>query len=229
MKTNTLCQIKNLSKHYTQGGIELEVIKNLSIDIPRGKMIGLVGASGSGKSTLLHLIGLLDTPTQGHITFENISYHQMSESERDQFRLTKLGFIFQFHHLLPDFTAAENIMMPLLLQRKPQNEITEHTHQILTTLGLANRSHHYPSQLSGGEQQRVAIARALIHRPTLLLADEPTGNLDEATAQTVLQSLRSLVVAQGCTAFIVTHDQELAHQFDMVYQLKNKALEVIST
>lgn len=182
-------------------------------------MLGIVGASGAGKSTLLHLMGALERPTEGDILFGDLSVFQMDDKGMAHFRNQKIGFIFQFHHLLPEFSALENTMMPALIQRRTKEEARRKAIEILKEVGLAERLNHKPGELSGGEQQRVAVSRALMNDPEVILADEPTGNLDQKTGEAIYELLRRLNRERGKTLVVVTHSQDLAQKMDRVVRL----------
>lgn len=203
-------QAKNLGKFYDDGNARIDVLQDVSLDIERGELVAVIGASGSGKSTLLHALGLLDLPTSGIIRVAGQPSEGLSESARSRLRNRELGFVYQFHHLLPEFTALDNVAMPLIVRRDSRESARAEALKVLELVGLAARTTHYPGQLSGGERQRVALARALVTRPACVLADEPTGNLDRHTAQQMFKLLKQ-VNAESRTAFlIVTHDSELA-------------------
>lgn len=187
-----LLQCDNLSKRYQEGAVQTDVLHNVSFSVGEGEMMAIVGSSGSGKSTLLHLLGGLDTPTAGDVIFSGQPMSKMSSAAKAELRNRELGFIYQFHHLLPDFTALENVAMPLLIGRKKPAEINTRASEMLKAVGLGHRGNHRPSELSGGERQRVAIARALVNNPRLVLADEPTGNLDARNADSIFQLLGEL-------------------------------------
>ncbi len=212
-------KVHHLRKTYPQPGKDLIVLEDISFDLQQGEIVALMGSSGSGKSTLLHLIGLLDGVTSGTIEYEGKEYASLSISQKDAFRAYSLGFIYQKHYLLPEFTAHENVMMPLLIQRVPYKEAATRAMHILKKVGLSQRLSHRPWELSGGEQQRVAIARALVHNPFLLLADEPTGNLDEHNADTFFSLLLALVKELKMTTVVATHDHRLASQMDRILYL----------
>jgi len=203
-------QTKSLSKYYDDGNSRIDVLRDVSLDIQRGEFVAVIGASGSGKSTLLHALGLLDLPTSGTIRVAGQPSEGLSESARSRLRNRELGFVYQFHHLLPEFTALDNVAMPLIVRRDSREDARTEALKVLALVGLSARITHYPGQLSGGERQRVALARALVTRPACVLADEPTGNLDRQTAQQMFKLLKQ-VNAESRTAFlIVTHDPELA-------------------
>lgn len=208
-----------LSKSYHDGSATVHVLKQIDFEVNKGSRIAIVGPSGSGKSTLLHLLGGLDKPTHGKIAIEGANWQHLSEKKRCQLRNTQLGFIYQFHHLLPEFSALENVAMPLLLAGMAVKDAQEHAHIILKQVGLGAREEHKPSQLSGGERQRVAIARALVHQPKCVFADEPTGNLDQATAAHVFDLMLDLNSRMQTALVIVTHDRQLAERMDKVMTL----------
>lgn len=208
--TDFALQAKNLSKHYDDGNVRIDVLCDVSLSVNRGELIAVIGASGSGKSTLLHALGLLDTPSSGSIVVAGQTSEGLSESARSRLRNRELGFVYQFHHLLPEFTALDNVAMPLIVRRESRDFARTEALKVLEMVGLSARTTHYPGQLSGGERQRVALARALVARPACVLADEPTGNLDRHTAHQMFKLLKQ-VNAESNTAFlIVTHDPELA-------------------
>lgn len=205
-----LLRTENLSKSFWLGGKEIGVLKGIGLRINKGEMISLSGASGAGKSTLLHLMGTLDVPTQGEVFFEEESLFKKSERDLARFRNQKIGFVFQFHHLLPEFSAVENVMIPAMISGLRKKEILENAKEKLSEMGLSHRLHHKPGELSGGEQSRVAIARALILQPPLLLADEPTGNLDRATGDQIVDLLFKLNEKYKMTMLIATHNELLS-------------------
>ncbi len=203
--------VRSLSKVYMHGGVALPVLTDVNVELAAGDMVAVVGASGVGKSTLLQILGTLDLPTAGTITFNNEEITRMSASRLADFRNRQIGFVFQFHHLLPEFSALENVMMPGLIQGIPLARARTNAKDILGRVGLGHRLTHRPSELSGGEQQRVALARALVLEPSLLLADEPTGNLDRATGEAIHQLFLELNQERGSTLLVVTHNPELAN------------------
>jgi lipoprotein-releasing system ATP-binding protein len=205
-----LLRIEGLEKTYLLGDRRLDVLRGLDLEIEAGEMVALTGPSGAGKSTFLHLVGTLDVPTRGRILFDGRDVFDQDEEERSQFRSQTIGFVFQSHHLLPEFTALENAMMPALIRRVARDEARRRAAEVLGLVGLADRTDHRPGELSGGEQQRVALARALCLSPRLLLADEPTGNLDPQTADGIHQLLVELNARTGITAVVVTHNERLA-------------------
>ena len=206
-------QVQDLHKRFVKGGQTLNVLQGIDLELDRGEMVAIVGQSGSGKSTFLHVLGTLDRPTQGQVRFDGQDVFQRSGAALDALRNRRIGFIFQFHHLLPDQDALHNVMIPSLIGGEPPERAQERAHQLLERVGLGARLRHRPGELSGGEQQRVAIARALVRRPGLLLADEPTGNLDPDTAADVFDMLLELNAESGSTLMVVTHSLELAARF----------------
>ena len=211
--------IIGLTRSFTQGEATIEVLRGIDLSIARGEIVGLLGPSGSGKSTLLQAVGLLEGGFAGSIRIADTEAAQLDSHGRTMVRRDYLGFVYQFHHLLPDFNATENVVLPLLIHGATKAEAAARARDLLTSLGLGHRLTHRPSQLSGGEQQRVAVARALANRPALVLADEPTGNLDEKTADIVLAELLRLVHEQGGAALIATHNERLAAKMDRVVRL----------
>lgn len=205
---------KDVTKVYHDGRDELQILSGVNISVDLGEMLAIVGASGSGKSTLLHILGLLDEPSSGEVLIDGQSSHNLSEKERSLIRNRKLGFVYQFHHLLPEFSALDNVAMPLIVRRMPRKEAREEAAVVLEKVGLSERILHNPSQLSGGERQRVALARALVTRPLCLLADEPTGNLDSRTAANMFDLLVQIRQDFNTAFIIVTHDQKLADLAD---------------
>lgn len=216
-----MIQVTDLHKSFPMGDQTLPVLKGINLTIQRGELIAVVGASGAGKSTLLHILGLLDRPTKGTVQFEGQDLFGFSESAQAEFRNKRIGFVFQFHHLLPEFTALENACMPALIQRRQPNEVENEAIAILKEVGLSERLHHKPGELSGGEQQRVAVARALLQKPDLVLADEPTGNLDTHTGEALFSLMRELNKARGTTFVIVTHNDKLSAQADRIVHMQD--------
>jgi lipoprotein-releasing system ATP-binding protein len=199
----------------------LEVLKGVDIDINKGEIVSIVGSSGAGKSTLLHILGTLDKPDNGTVALENVNYHQLSGKKLAAFRNTHIGFVFQFHHLLPEFTALENVCIPGWIAGKKKKDITDRAAHLLDILGIGARKENKPQALSGGEQQRVAVARALINNPKIVFADEPTGNLDSVNARELHQLFFDLRKQFGQTFLIVTHNEELAQMSDRVLHMKD--------
>lgn len=214
-----MIRIRNLSMRLSSGGREVVILDDVSLEVPAKQFLAIVGPSGSGKSTFLGLIAGLDTPTAGSISLDGVELTGLSEDELARLRRKKIGYVFQSFHLIPTLTSLENVAVPLELDGDPA--AAAHALALLQSVGLGPRAHHYPVQLSGGEQQRVAVARAFANRPTILLADEPTGNLDSATGSQVIELLIRLNHDQGCTLVLVTHDPELAAHADRVVRLRD--------
>ena len=214
-----ICQ--DLTKNFHDGSLYVEVLQKVNLSVKKGERLAIVGASGAGKSTFLHILGGLDKPTSGHVLINGHDMTQLNDAERSRLRNRTLGFIYQFHHLLPEFTVLENVCMPLLLRHSPIEEAKEKAFALLEKIGLAKRYNHKLAELSGGERQRTAIARALITDPVCVLADEPTGNLDKRTAERVYASMLELNQALNMSIIIVTHDMHLAEQMDHIYLLEN--------
>ncbi len=212
-------QCCQLSKCYQQGHIATQVLNNLELSVDKGELLAVVGSSGCGKSTFLHLAGALDTPSSGQVLINGIDIHQLSDKERAKFRNQHIGFIYQFHHLMMEFSAQENVAMPLMIQGEKPTMALLAAKEMLEQVGLSHRIDYRPSQLSGGERQRVAIARALVTKPSLILADEPTGNLDSDTAEQIYQLIRSLNNTADTSFVIVTHDLTLASRMDKQLKL----------
>lgn len=221
---STLLQCQHISKTYQDGANEVQVLKDVGFTIGTAEQVAIVGASGSGKSTLLHILGALDKPTKGKVLFESRDIFQFSEKQQAQFRNQRLGFVYQQHHLLPEFTALENVAMPCLIARIPKKQAYEKASALLEKVGLKERISHKPSALSGGERQRVAIARALVMEPQLVLADEPTGNLDDVAGEGIYQLLVSLKESLSTSFVVVTHDRSLAAKLDRTLMLKHGVL-----
>lgn len=217
---------KGLSKVYRDGARQLQVLKGVDITVGRGEFVSIVGRSGSGKSTLLHLVGGLDRPTEGEIELEGRPLNTLSMRELARVRAEKIGFIYQFHHLLPEFTALENVIIPGMIMGRSTGYVIEKATGILENVGLGDRLHHRPSKLSGGEQQRVALARALMNDPQVVLADEPTGDLDQETGREVLEFVLAQSVAQGRSLVMVTHDPAIAARADRKFRLEAGRLRV---
>ncbi|GAA0857611.1 lipoprotein-releasing ABC transporter ATP-binding protein LolD [Aliiglaciecola litoralis] len=205
---------ENVSKHYQEGSNKVQVLDNVNFHIDKAEQIAILGSSGSGKSTLLHILGALDTPTSGSVLFKGTDIFSYSEKQQARFRNQSLGFVYQFHHLLPEFNAIENVAMPLLIGKVDRGDATKQAANMLDKVGLSHRIKHKPSEMSGGERQRVAIARALVTQPDLVLADEPTGNLDHRTGQSIYQLLNELREQISTSFIVVTHDTELAKKLD---------------
>ncbi|CAD6512212.1 lipoprotein-releasing ABC transporter ATP-binding protein LolD [Candidatus Profftia tarda] len=218
---------RNLCKTYADGTLHTDVFRDITFNIYQGDTIAIVGQSGSGKSTLLHLLGGLDTPTSGEVFFKGQLLNKMSLSDKAELRNRELGFIYQFHHLLLDFSALENVMMPLLISGLAKHKAKGKAFEILDTVGLSKRSHHRPSELSGGERQRVAIARALVNNPSLVLADEPTGNLDMRTSDKIINLLSELNVREGIAFLVVTHDMNFAKKLNLQFEMIDGHIEKI--
>ena len=218
---NYLLECQNINKFYQEGENQTQVLKGVSFAMKPQELVAIVGSSGSGKSTLLHTLGGLDQPSSGEVFIKGQSLQKASESELAKLRNQNLGFVYQFHHLMADFTALENVMMPLLIGKKPKAEAEAQAVAMLEKVGLAQRVLHRPSELSGGERQRAAIARALVTRPKCLLADEPTGNLDRKNAQNVLDMMLDLKNELNTSLIVVTHDDELAVRFERVLTMKD--------
>ncbi|NRA88374.1 MAG: ABC transporter ATP-binding protein [Rhizobiales bacterium] len=224
MNNNIILSLKNIKREYGKKDNKLLIFENMNIEIKKGELVALVGQSGSGKSSLLHIAGLLDTPNEGEIYINGANCSSLSDRKRTQIRRHEIGFIYQFHHLLPEFSAIENVAVPLRLNGNTKKISHNRAQEILETLGMGHRLTHMPSELSGGEQQRVAIARAFAINPSLILADEPTGNLDPNTADHVYAEFHKLAKEQNMSALIATHNMALANKMDRVFVLENGQL-----
>jgi lipoprotein-releasing system ATP-binding protein len=222
--SNPVVRIIGLTRSFQQGDVRIDVLRGVDLSVNPGEIVALLGASGSGKSTMLQAVGLLEGGFGGRIEIAGHDAGKLGGDARAEIRRDHLGFVYQFHHLLPDFTAIENVVLPQLVAGKAQAEAEDRARELLTALGLGERLHHRPSRLSGGEQQRVAVARALANRPQLVLADEPTGNLDEATADKVLVEFLQLVRGENSAALIATHNERLAARMDRVVRLHDGVL-----
>lgn len=216
-----LLKAERLTKSYAQGAGKLDILRGVSLEIREGEAIGIIGSSGAGKSTLLHILGTLDRPDEGTLEFDGRQLFTMGDDELSRFRNEKMGFVFQFHHLMSEFTALENVALPVRIAGAPAAAARAQAKEWLGRLGLAERADHYPNQLSGGELQRVAIARALIRRPRILFADEPTGNLDSANSLKIQDLFFELKQSLGLTLVVVTHDRGFAARFPKVLQMKD--------
>ena len=223
--SSNLVSLRGVHKRYLLDGAALDVLKGVDLEVAAGEMVCVVGPSGAGKSTLLNLLGTLDLPTRGQILYEGVDVTGLSSRELARFRNQKLGFVFQFHHLLPEFDAVENVMMPGLVRGVARRKLEPAARALLEEVGLAARLHHRPGELSGGEQQRVALARALSMEPKLVLADEPTGNLDSATSEAMHALLFQLNATRGTTFLVVTHNRELANQMPRVVTMRDGRVE----
>lgn len=224
-KTEMVLELKGIKRTFHQGGKALRVLRGTGLSVAAGEVVGLLGPSGSGKSTLLHIAGLLEKPDAGAVVIGGEKCGELSESDRTIIRRHGIGFVYQFHHLLPEFTALENVLLPQLIAERDEAEARERAADILSRLGLKKRLEHLPAELSGGEQQRVAIARALANDPALLLADEPTGNLDESTAKKVMDELIAAARDRGVGAVIATHNMTLAGRMDRCVHLHDGVLQ----
>ncbi|HWH18757.1 MAG TPA: ABC transporter ATP-binding protein [Allosphingosinicella sp.] len=225
MSDGDVLVVRDLRRSFEQGGVTIEVLRGVDLEVGKGEIVALLGPSGSGKSTLLQAVGLLEGGFQGSIRINGEEAANLDNDGRTRLRRDALGFVYQFHHLLPDFTAAENVVLPQLIHGARTEDARRRAESLLGSLGLGHRLTHRPSKLSGGEQQRVAVARALANRPALVLADEPTGNLDEKTADVVLAEFLRLVREEGSAALVATHNERLAAKMDRVVRLHEGVLE----
>ncbi len=222
--TQPILRLENVSRVYQSGSSALTVLDGVQLDIAAGEIVGLIGPSGSGKSSLLHAAGMLERPSSGDVWIDGHSGWDLSDGERTSIRRNRIGFVYQFHHLLPEFDAIHNVALPALIAGRRRKEAMDEAERLLSIMGLSDRIYHQPAQLSGGEQQRVAIARAMINNPILILADEPTGNLDPDTSKVVFAALSDLVRNEGAAALIATHNLELAKYMDRVMALDHAKL-----
>jgi lipoprotein-releasing system ATP-binding protein len=224
MTIQPVLEARDVQKSFTQGPVTLEVLQGVMLAVDAGERVAIVGASGSGKTTLLQILGGLDRPTTGHVFVDGQDIHELSEDARGMLRNRALGFVYQFHHLLPEFSALENVAMPLLVRRTPAAEARDKAIEILERVGLGQRLDHRPYQLSGGERQRAAVARALVTHPKIILADEPTGNLDGANAESVFELMLELNRESGTSLIVVTHDMRLANRMERVFEIQGGRL-----
>jgi lipoprotein-releasing system ATP-binding protein len=222
--TSPILEARDVHKSFRQGPVTLEVLQGVAMSVAVGERIAIVGASGSGKTTLLQILGGLDRPTTGHVLVDGQDIHQQSEQERGALRNRALGFVYQFHHLLPEFSALENVAMPLLVRRLKVAEARDRARRLLERVGLGQRLNHRPDQLSGGERQRAAVARALVTEPKIVLADEPTGNLDGTNAEAVFALMLELNRELGTSLIVVTHDMRLASRMERIYAIEKGVL-----
>ncbi len=216
-----MIDVVDLYKSFPMGGRELVVLNSINLHIQRGELIAIMGASGAGKSTLLQILGTLDRPTKGTVSFDGQNLFQLTEQQQAEFRNKRVGFVFQFHHLLPEFTALENACLPAMIQKREMADVVGEATKLLGEVGLGDRLHHKPGELSGGEQQRVSVARALMQQPDLVLADEPTGNLDTHTGDALFALMRQLNRSRGTTFVIVTHNDKLSAQADRIVSMQD--------
>ena len=223
----TALRLENLERRFIQGDVELPILRGASLSLQPGEIIALTGPSGAGKSTLLHIAGLLERPDAGEVVVGDKKCNELNDLERTSLRRSKLGFVYQFHHLLPEFSALENIVLPQMIANETKKNARDRARILLGLVGLENRAKHRPAELSGGEQQRIAIARALANNPRVILADEPTGNLDEQTADHVFDFLQQAVKSSGVAALIATHNTDLASRMDRRVRLHEGLLEAV--
>lgn len=221
---NNALQLINIEKNFTQASTKVAALKNINLTLKKGEIAALIGPSGSGKTTLLQIAGLLDQPDLGQIFINGIDASKADDKTRTEIRKNNLGFIYQFHHLLPEFSALENVALPLLIQGKSRDFAFKEAKEILAKVDLSNRLEHKPAELSGGQQQRVAIARAIIAKPSMILADEPTGNLDSTNSEAIFDLLRSLAKSHEIACLLVTHNLELAKKTDRIISIKDGAI-----
>ena len=226
-KSKVLLRARNIAKIYTDSAVPVEVLRGLDLDLKAKEVVGIFGASGSGKSTLLHILGGLDAPTEGKVVFEGVDIRSLGSDELAGFRNRKVGFVFQFYHLLSEFTAVENVMLPALIAGMPHQQAKDLACQALEEMGLMDRQNHRPAILSGGEQQRVALARAAVLKPPVILADEPTGNLDAKSGERVWSYLLNLNRRHGVAIIVVTHNRDLMLELPNAYELRDKRLHLI--
>lgn len=224
MSNSAVLECRNLTKSYSEGPAQVQVLQGVELLLKPGERVAIIGSSGSGKTTLLNMLGGLDTPSSGSVWLAGEELSALSEKKRGLLRNRALGFVYQFHHLLAEFNAIENVCMPLLIGSLPVPEARQRAEDLLSRVGLGSRMQHKPAELSGGERQRVAIARALVNQPQLVLLDEPTGNLDRATAQTIQELILELSVSLGTAFLVVTHDPALAQQMDRILSLEDGRL-----
>jgi lipoprotein-releasing system ATP-binding protein len=225
--SETHLRLRRVHRHFGEGDKMVHVLEAADLEVKGGELVAIVAPSGAGKSTLLHISGLLERPQQGEVEITGIATTGMSERGRTLMRRHTIGYVYQFHHLLPEFTALENVSMPQLIAGQGPRQADRRSHELLELLGIGNRGHHRPAELSGGEQQRVAIARAAANNPRVVLADEPTGNLDPATSELVFDALTSLIREQGAGALIATHNHDLARRADRIVTIRNGLIEPI--
>lgn len=224
---SNILELNGVSKNYYQAKSTIEILKNINLTIKPGELVGIIGSSGSGKSTMLHIAGLLDNQFSGEVIVNGQNTRKLKNQAKDDIRLNNIGFIYQYHHLLKDFSARENVAMPALIAGKCYEDALKEADLLLSILGLKNRIYNFPGELSGGEQQRVAIARSMINNPDIILADEPTGNLDNHSSDIVIDLFLRLAKERGLAAIIVTHNHEIAKKLDSVYELKNAVLVAV--